>query len=83
MSFLVSAKPATAGVMNGLDTSDLPMCFMEISEDGILKSFQSNKLAKEMYLTGLETRRYQISDKKGGDDRTYLVLFWQKRKLQQ
>ncbi|EME87099.1 uncharacterized protein MYCFIDRAFT_101282, partial [Pseudocercospora fijiensis CIRAD86] len=53
MSFLVCAKPATSGVMSALKTSPLPMCFMQISEEGVLEGFEWNKVAEDMYLTGL------------------------------
>ncbi|PPJ55648.1 hypothetical protein CBER1_09545 [Cercospora berteroae] len=53
MSFLVSSKPATAGVRAALQRSRLPMGFLQITEQGQVRQFIWNNIAQEARLVGM------------------------------
>ncbi|KAM3423907.1 hypothetical protein BST61_g1302 [Cercospora zeina] len=53
MAFLVSSKPATAGVRAALQRSRLPMGFLQITEQGHVRQFIWNNIAQEARLVGM------------------------------
>lgn len=53
MALLIAREPATPGVREALQRSQLPMGFAQITELGVMKQFMWNHAAQETRLTGV------------------------------